>query len=101
MAVVIVNGMSTRNRRIRDKRRAAARQRGEPDDIGTLTNARTRPVRFAYTLSCTSCGYSDTDEMTEPSSAPIGAQVDITTSCACGGQAHGTACILDVLALPD
>jgi hypothetical protein len=39
--------------------------------------------------------------MTAPSTAPIGARVDITASCACGGQAHGTARIHDVLASPD
>lgn len=94
--------MSTRHRRIHDKRRAEARQRNiERNDVAALGGGDARPVRFAYTLSCPSCGYSHADDMTAPSTAPIGARVDITTSCACGGQAHGTACILDVLASPD
>jgi len=102
VAAVIVNDMSRRNRRVHDKRRAAARQRNtERDDTATLDAGETRPVRFAYALSCPSCGYSDTDEIIEPSTAPLGAQVDITTSCTCGGQTHGTARIHDVLASPD
>jgi len=89
--------MGTRSRRIRDKRRAAARRRNA-ERYGTvaLTHERMRPVRFAYTLSCASCGYSDADDMIAPSSAPTGAQVDITTSCTCGGQTHGTARVLEV-----
>lgn len=97
MATVIVAGMATPKRRVHDKRRAAARQRNtERYDIPVLTNGGMRPVRFTYTLSCPSCGYSHADEMIAPSSAPIGAQVDITTSCTCGGQTHGTARVLDV-----
>jgi len=89
--------MGSRNRRIRDKRRAIARQRNTERYDTTLAIDRTRLVRFAYTLSCPSCGYSDADEMVSPSSAPAGAQVDITTSCTCGGQTHGTARVLEVL----
>ncbi len=56
-----------------------------------------RLIRFAYTLSCPSCGYTDTDDMVMPSAAPARAQVEVTTSCTCGGQAHGTARVLEVL----
>jgi hypothetical protein len=92
VAAFIVNGMGTRNRRIRDKRRAAARQRNtQRVDTTTLASQPMRPVRFVYTLSCPSCGYSHADEMIAPSAAPAGAQVDIATSCTCGGRTYGTA----------
>lgn len=98
MATAIVNDMSTRNRRICDERRAAARQRnGERNDISALGAGETRLVRFAYTLSCSSCGYSDADEMIATSSAPAGAHVDITTSCTCGGETHGMARVLEIV----
>ncbi len=89
--------MGTRNRRIRDKRRAARRHNNQRNDVVALDLGRTRSVRFAYTLSCPSCGYSDADDMVVHSAAPARAQVEGTTSCTCGGQAHGTARVLEVL----
>ncbi len=88
--------MGTRNRRIRDKRRAARRHNNQRNDVVAMDLGRTRSVRFAYTLSCPGCGYSTTDDMVMPSAAPAGARVDITTSCTCGGQTHGTARVLEV-----
>ncbi len=95
---IIVEGMSTRHRRIHDKRRATARRReGQCDDVVLIDGQHARLVRFAYAMSCMSCGYSDADEMNGPSSAPIGAQVDITTSCTCGGQTDGMARVLEIV----
>jgi len=91
--------MGTRNRRIRDKRRAATRQRSsERHDAAELEVdvGRTRLVRFVYTLSCPGCGYSDAGDMVMSSAAPAGSKVEITTSCTCGGQTHGTARVLEV-----
>lgn len=89
--------MGTRNRRIYDKGRAAARQRNMHRDNVAIDVGRTRPVRFAYALNCLSCGYSHADEVIAPSSAPAGAQVEITTSCTCGGETHGIARVSEVL----
>lgn len=97
MASVIVADMGTRNRRIRDKRRATARQRSQRCYAAALEVGRTRLIRFAYALSCPSCGFTDADEMIAPSSAPIDAQVDITTSCTCGGQTHGMVRVLEIV----
>lgn len=90
--------MSARDRRIHDKRRAKARDRHAERDAVAIPSEHTRPVRFSYSLRCPSCGYSHADEMIAPSAAPIGAQVDITSSCTCGGQTHGTARVLTLRA---